>query len=462
MQDVMEKLVELGLKLGAGFIDVRLLDGISTAIRIVDSKLKVGAASNNKGIAIRAFIKGSWGFASSSNLERENLEKMVQNAVTMAKIVAKQSKITFDLADGQSIRKHFPLNVKIKVRDIDISEKVKYLETIDKQAKSFDNRIVNTNASYNDRELVEYICNSNNSFIELHSSNIFVISANYSHEAGVRQRGYRSIGESRGYETIYTDTANNLGTEASKEAIELLSAKSAKGGTFQVLLNPQIGGVFIHEAFGHAAEADAVIAGESILENKIGLKIASDYLNIVDDPTLEGSYGSYRVDDEGRLAERSMLVQNGVLKNYLHTIETSSRLNMKGNNGRTEGFTSYPIVRMSNTHILPGDWKFEEMIEEIKEGIYAQGWIRGYTDPSTGVFMFKCAKANRIKNGELCELIKDTAISGDTLTTLNLIDAIGKDLAFSPGHCGKAGQTVPVSDGAPTIRVKSLVVGGLE
>ncbi|MBD3229063.1 MAG: TldD/PmbA family protein [Candidatus Lokiarchaeota archaeon] len=457
--DLIENLVSFGQE-DADYIDIRLEKSVGTAIRIVDSKLKVGSTYNNIGVGIRAFINGSWGFISSTVLEKDQLRSKVKDAVKMAKIVSKNSKITFELKGRDTIRKKFPLEAKIKISDVDLEEKIKYAEEIDKQA-NIDERIVNTNSVYSDIEKEIIFGNSFGSLIEQKTSRIFCVSANYSKEGTIRQRGYRSIGGNGGYEIIKgSDDALNLGENAAKEAINLLSAKTAKGGTFNVLLDPKLTGVFIHEAFGHAAEADAVIASESILENKMDVRIAQEFLNVIDDPTINGNYGSYPIDDEGTLAKKSQLIENGVLKNYIHSMETSSRLDMEGNNGRTENFRHYPIVRMSNTYIKPGDWSFEEMIEGVN-GVYAQGWIRGYTDPSTGAFMFKCEKANEINNGEIGDLIRDIAITGDTLNILKKIDAIGNNLEFSPGHCGKGGQSVPVTDGGPNILVSGLTLGGL-
>jgi TldD protein len=457
-----EELIVFGMEKGADFIDIRFEESYGTAIKITDSQMKVGSTYNNRGLGIRAFINGGWGFVSSNILEKENLRIKIAEVVKMAKLVSDYSKIKFQLKNIKGIRKKFPLDVKIKLSDVDLSEKITFLENIDTDSVNYDDRIVNTNSIYSDNERKVIICNSFGSYIEVESSSIFCLSANYSKEGDNRQRGYKSIGSTRGYETIETEEAVNLGENASKEAIELLTAKPAKGGTYKILLDPKLTGVFIHEAFGHSSEADIVLASESILENKVGEKIGSNILNIVDDPTLEGSYGSYRADDEGQIAQENILVKDGVLKNYIHNLETASRLDMKGNNGRVQNFRHYPIVRMSNTYILPGDWKFEEMLGEIQDGIYAEGWKRGYTDPATGAFMFKCAKAHRVENGEIKELLRDAAISGDTLTTLKNIQFIGKNLEFSPGHCGKSGQMLPVTDGGPHILVKNLVFGGLK
>ncbi|MHA1251782.1 MAG: metallopeptidase TldD-related protein, partial [Candidatus Helarchaeota archaeon] len=199
----------------------------------------------------------------------------------MAKGISQHSKIKFKLNEQNGIKKKFPLKVKIRISDIDISEKIEFLEKIDKQARSYDNRIVNTNSVYSDSESYRMICNSFGSLIEAHESYVYCVSLNFSKENNVRQRGFKSVGKTLGYETIQTDEAQNLGIGSAKEAIELLKAKPAKGGTFTVLLDPKLAGVFIHESFGHAAEADAVIAGQSILENKIGEKIATDLLNVV-------------------------------------------------------------------------------------------------------------------------------------------------------------------------------------
>ncbi|MFX1453311.1 MAG: TldD/PmbA family protein, partial [Promethearchaeota archaeon] len=349
------------------------------------------------------------------------------------------------------------------IQDVDFKEKIEYVLNLDKQGKEFDNRIINTNVIYMDSIINELVCNSFGTIVDSTMSLVRTICSNYSLENGIRQRGFSSVGGIGGYEIIKNEKAQNLGIEASKQAIRLLKAKPAKAGTFSAILDPKLSSVFIHEGLGHCCEADSVLSGESILENRLGEAIASKSVTIIDDPTQIGNYGSYLFDSEGTPGKKKILIKNGILKSYLHSNETASRMDLESSTGnaRAENYQNVPLVRMSNIYIDKGDYDFEEMLEEIKNGIYAMGWLYGYTDTAKGLHQFKAAEAFLIENGELGSSLRDCAISGMTLEVLKNIMAIGKKLKFIPGTCGKSGQYVPVSDGGAHILVKNVTFGGL-
>jgi TldD protein len=222
-----------------------------------------------------------------------------------------------------------------------------------------------------------------------------------------------------------------------------------------VLMDSKLAGVFIHEAFGHAAEADHVLQGSSILSGKIGETIAGKNVTIVDDPTIE-EFGFFPFDDEGVKAERKILVENGILKSYLHSRETAKKLKGKPGNARSEGI-DFPIVRMSNTFLMPGDYRFDELLELCRNGVYLIGSKGGETNPATGYFHFSAQYGYIIRNGEISEMIRDVGLMG-YLEILNNIK-IGRNLNFDPGFCGKASQTVPVADGSPEILCRAKVGG---
>ncbi len=246
-----------------------------------------------------------------------------------------------------------------------------------------------------------------------------------------------------------------------ERAIRLLDAKKPKAGKYKVILDPKLAGVFIHEALGHAVEADHVLRGESILKDKLGLKIGSELLNVYDDATLRNAYGFYFYDDEGVKAKRKILVKNGILKSFLTSRETSKRLNLNlTGNARAQNFSYLPIVRMSNTFIERGDHSFEEMLEDIDFGYYLIGSKGGEVDTTRGVFQFSAEEGYVIERGEIKYPIRDISMSGEIVNVLKTIDAVGKDLDFHIGHCGKESQLVPVSDGSPHIRC-IVTVGGI-
>ncbi|KKK55437.1 hypothetical protein LCGC14_3074550, partial [marine sediment metagenome] len=259
--------------------------------------------------------------------------------------------------------------------------------------------------------------------------------------------------------------------KTAKEAVDLLYAKSPIGGKFIVIMDPKLTGTFIHEAFGHACEADLVLNRESILEEKIGKKIAMDEIEIIDNPIMgQGRkfklsydlYGCYFIDDEGTPSQETIIVENGILRNYLHSIETSSRMGVLPNgHGRAHSCCKKPQVRMGFTHLMPRDWELEEIIEDTKNGILCEGVKYGYTDSTTGNFQFKCKFSYKIDHGEKKNLMRGVSLSGMALEVLNKIISIGKTMDYSDGVCGKGGQTVRVCNGGPYIRVKDIIVGGL-
>jgi TldD protein len=284
----------------------------------------------------------------------------------------------------------------------------------------------------------------------------------YASEGGLRLRGSEIVGGTGGYEIVQSETAHSLGKTAAEKAVKLLRAKPAPSGKFTAVLDPKLVGVFVHEALGHACEADSVLAGTSLVEGKIGSKIGHSSVTILDDPTIPGLYGSFSYDDEGTVSRRRVLVQNGVLKEYLHSIETASRMNVEPNGAaRTEGIMSTPIVRMSNTYLSAGDCNVDEVFDGLENGIYAIGSEYGYVIPSSGQFTFKCEYAQVVKNGEPGELVRDVALSGLITETLKNVEAIADDVGFEPGSCGKSGQSVPISTGGPHMRVAKIVVGGM-
>jgi len=462
MIDFLEKLIDQTLQKGAEFIDLRMNNSSFNTIVIVNGKTRDIISAIDKGIGIRVFINGAWGFSCTDRLDKDSLTEAMDSAFKIAKKAGELAKINFKLEDQTPYKKKVSFPQKISLLDTSIEEKLKLAIDLDKQAKEFDVRIINTNSSYSDFVGEHLLLNSFGVQLEMKVNFIRIVSINYAFEAGVRQRGYQSIGGTAGFELAETEKAQNLGIKASEEAIQLLKASPAKAGKYTIIMDPALTGVFIHEAFGHACEADAVLSGESILADKIGEQVGLETVTVVDDPTLSGELGYYPYDSEGTPSQKKYLVENGVLKNFMHSLETSSRLGTAPTgNARAQNYQSIPIVRMSNTYFQPGNWTLEELLEEVKNGLYLGGWVYGYCEPTKGSFTFKCRQAFTIENGERKKLLRDVGLSGMTLEVLNNILGIGQDLEFSEGTCGKQDQSVPVTDGGPHIAVKDVVVGGL-
>jgi TldD protein len=248
----------------------------------------------------------------------------------------------------------------------------------------------------------------------------------------------------------------------SRHAVELLSAPQVKGGEYPVVLDPVLAGVFVHEAFGHLSEADFVYENERLHEiMTLDKKFGSEELNIIDDATITGLRGSYKYDDEGTPATKAYLIREGRLVGRLHSRETAAKMAEKPTgHARAISYHYPPIVRMANTYIEPRSVSFEDMIADIKEGVYAKNWYGGTT--SMEMFTFSAGETYMIRNGKIAEAMRPVVLTGNVFTTLQNIDAIGSDLEMNQGGgCGKGGQMpLPVSNGSPHIRIQHCLVGG--
>jgi len=285
----------------------------------------------------------------------------------------------------------------------------------------------------------------------------FVISA-----VAKRNGLYQASAEGRagvgGLELFDREDPIALARETGKMAVALLDAQVPKGGTFPVVLDQELAGVFVHEAVGHATEADIILEGDSCLEGKLGERIGSELVTVKDDPSLMQN-GYYPFDDEGSQAQETVLVKNGILNSYLHSRETAGRMGGVPRNARSQGMDR-PVVRMSNTYIANGEWTLEEIMEELGNGVYLAGSRGGQVSTGEGVFQFNAKRGYLVENGERAKLLRDVSLSGKILEIMMDVKAVGNDLKFNSGRCGKAGQLVPVSDGSPHLLIGKATVGG--
>lgn len=254
--------------------------------------------------------------------------------------------------------------------------------------------------------------------------------------------------------------ADRAGEECAREAVQLLGAAPPPSGKHVVVVDPSLCGTFVHEAVGHASEADLVLAGNSILKGKLGERVAAECVTVVDDATAAKSAGFYFHDSEGERGRRNVVVERGILRSYLHSRETAARAEIAPTaNGRATSHLFPPLPRMSNTSLEPGDHSLEELID-VREGLLAEDWVYGYADPGSGMFSFKVKRARWIRRGELGGLVRDAAVSGNTREVLLSITGVGREVRRTDGTCVKNGQSVPVGDAGVHARVEKLLVGG--
>ncbi|WP_457743135.1 TldD/PmbA family protein [Thermococcus sp.] len=452
MEWLIKRAEELAKKHEIEYYEIRLVRITSTRLSMSNGQLRELSSDSELGIGVRAF-NGAWGFSSAN--DRERFEKAIETAMKIAKLSRGDARIYM----GNPVKDEVELKVKKPFTDVDVEDKLSIVKEIDGLLTG--EKISNRNVHYGDSLVETLYFNSLGSEIRTIIPRIrfgFSVTAK---ENGEMQTFWKIFGGTVGWELVDETDLNLWTTHVKEKAIELLKASSPPSGEMDVIADPELTGVLIHEALGHAVEADSVKNGDSVLAGRLGEKIAVDELNVVDDPTLPGKFGSYPYDDEGIKAKRVEIIRDGVLVNYLNDRETAEYFGLEPNgHARAESYAHQPLVRMGNTYVEPGDWSFEEILEEVKKGLYMLGDKGGQVDTANGTFTFGAKIGYIVENGEIKEPVRDVALSGKIPNVLRNMKAIGNNTRVEfPGYCGK-GQWVPVDDGGPHILTKALV-GGL-
>ena len=435
----------------ADYVDIRVNESTNTVIVMKDSKIQEIRSGSDFGGSVRVLKNGSWGFAFTTQISR--LDEMAESALKLAKSL----KSDVELSKAETSTDNVKFKAKLLPSTVSIDEKKDVMQ--DAEAAANIEKIVSTTVNYVDGEGTTLYLNSEGCSLTVEESRVAMFLNAVAASEGTIQFGHKSIGGSRGFEVIKKHDIEEFGRIAAKKAVRLLDAKSPPSGSFPVVLDSDLTGVFIHEALGHASEADLILQNDSILKNKMGTKIGSELVTIVDDASMD-AFGYYPYDAEGVKTSKNILVKDGVLTSLLSSRETASKLAIESSGNARSSVGEQPIVRMSNTYLKSGDQSFEELIEGMKDGIYLKGSRGGQVDTGKGIFQFNAAESFKIENGEIKEPLRDVSLSGSIMEILNKIDGLGSDFKMGVGFCGKAGQTVPVGDGGPHTRVSMATVGG--
>jgi TldD protein len=465
MKDHLESVRDKAKRRGVQFMDVRLFEEDSTSVTVQDSKADKVSQGKSSAVGLRVLVDGAWGFASTDVVDSQSLDQCLQAALEMAKASAARVAHPGVVAEIQPVVDTVRIEVEKDPRSISLEEKVK--RVLDYEKAGLDcarGKLCNTIVSYHDSWTRETICNTAGTLIEQETIRTTIGTAMTAVEGSVRQMAHKRFSEQVGFELLDRISSKDFTEKVTKRAVSLLSARRAPSGKFPVVLHPSITGLLVHEALGHNAEADHVFNGESIIEGKIGEQIASEHVTIMDDATIPRLSGSYRYDSEGIPGQKRIIVENGILQGYMHSLETAARFGVKPNgSARAMNGHCSPIVRMSNTFIAPGQLSFEEMLKDIDEGIFMKGGHWGYVFCERGQYTCHAGEGWMIENGQLGEHLRNVSFSGMTLETLMNIEAVSRDLEFLlPGRCGKSGQGMHINAGGPYVRVKEVVIGGQE
>ena len=435
------------------YIDIRAGMSNNTSILMKDGDVDEINTGMSLGARIRVLKNGAWGFAYTTDLSK--LNKITDTAIQLSDSL----KGDVELSESEIIKDKVAVDVKIPFKDISIDEKKEIMKEAN-DAATID-KVNSTTVSYADGELDEIFMNSEGSQIQMKTSRLRMALNASATDGEIIQFGHGSLGGVKGFELITDADIEEFGRKIGEKAVRLLDAEAAPSGKFPVIADPELTGVLIHEALGHAVEGDLILQNDSILKDKMGETIASDIVNIFDDASRKDGFGYYPYDVEGVKTKPNQLVKDGKLISLLNSRETAAKLGMASSGNARSIISDQPIVRMSNTYLQPGDNKFEELIEDIPDGIYLKGSRGGQVDTGKGIFQFNAAEGYLIKNGEIATPLRDVSLSGNILETLKNIDAIGNDFKLSVGFCGKDGQTAPVGDGGPHTRILDALVGGM-
>ena len=459
LKDILMKIVDrTAQKFGAEYTEVRAQRLFKTMLTLKEGRVEAAKQGIENGAALRVLVNGAWGFASVGAFDFETLNEAVSDACKMAKAASSRLKTPIKLIETKAVEDKVVAKPREDPSKISIEDKINTTMTMNNKILSYDNHVKSCTIDYLDLTGTNYFINNEGTYIEQDKLYVWSRITAIATEADVFTFSREEIGSTSGYEIFDMETPEIVGERVAKRAVEQLKAKPPKGGTFPVVLGPNVVGVFVHEAFGHLAEADLTLSG-SVLLDKLGKKIASNIVTFYDDGTIDGAFGSFKYDDEGIPAQKTLLIKDGVVVGLMHSRETAQKLNAKPTgNARAEDFRVEPIIRMRNTFMEPKDYSFEELVEDIKAGYYFKSF-RGGQANLDGTFQVGIQEAYEIVNGELGQPVRNASISGNTLETLLKVDAVGKDFELWPGRCGK-GQTAFICDGGPHIRVKEVLVGG--
>lgn len=459
-----EEILRKGLayieRLGVKHASLRYQEYLYELILAEDGSQREFSRITRRGVGVAVFNNGSWGFSSTNSLDLEDLIKTIDKAYAITRSLRGSKEIP----ERKIYREKVSSSYKEDPLKISPEEKIRLVLEANKSAMIQGIKSVVTRLGIQKDKRV--ILSTDGAEIEVSSYLVGLSHLSIASENNRRERVSDQRSSVAGWEFIASNDWNSFTREISELAIKTLKASMPRAGKFTVVSDPDLIGLILHEAFGHASEGDLVSSGTSVLKNKLGEQVASEHVTIIDEGVIDGGY-FVPFDDEGNKKIKTIVVEKGILRGYLTHMTSAKDLGIEiTGNGRAQDYENIPIVRQTNFYMEPRDYSFEELIEDIKEGYYllGRGAGGGQVDTAAGTFTFSVGPSYEIRNGEIVGLVRSTVVSGFILETLKSIDAVGKDLSIRTsvfGGCGKDGQMVRVGHGGPHVRIRSIIVGGV-
>ena len=441
----------------AEYADIRIEEVTSSWLYFKGKELENIGSSKEIGGIVRALVKGGWGYTSFNDLG--DLKKHVQEACELAHLIGKEKtqftevKPVVDISHATLVK---------DFREVPLAHKKAVIEEYNQIILGYHPKIQSSNVGYGDKYKKIWFASTEGAYIEDEQPDTYVYTSATARDGDNVQVAFESNGGPTGFQLV-EDFQNQAETTA-KRAVDLLSAPPVTGGKYTVVVDPNLAGVFAHEAFGHLSESDFVYENERMKElMQLGKRFGPDFLNIIDDGSLLGVLGTHKYDFEGTPTQKNYLIKNGILVGRLHSRETAAKMGeATTGNARSVSYQHPPIVRMTNTYIDEGNVSFENIIKDIKLGVYAIKAIGGQT--AMEMFTFSAAYAYMIRDGQIAELVRDVTLTGNVFDTLMNIDMLSDKVEWEkggPGGCGKGGQApLRVGLGGPHVRIQNVVIGG--
>jgi len=462
-----EKVLKEALKNGGEFADLYFEQTYAVAIVCEEDRIEKMISGQDIGVGLRLLFEGRTFYSFTNRLTEGDLLDLARRVSRSVKEDRGDKIFHLVCPEGRfpsaPVMPSPPSQVEKHPREVSVKEKVSMVNRANGVARRLDPRVRQVKVLYRDVSQFLSIANSEGLWIEGERVGMVFSVQVVASQDEIIQTGYEPIGGTIGFELFDSSPPERVAEVAGRRALLMLSARKAPMGRMPVVLSSDAGGTMIHEAIGHGLEADLAQQGLSVYSGKIGEKVASSLITVVDDPTLPQKRGSYRFDDEGVLSQRTVLVEKGILKRYLYDRLTAFRDGVPSTgNGRRESYQLKPIPRMSNTLILPGETKPEAIIRSVDKGLFVKKMGGGQVNTVNGDFVFEVSEGYLIEKGGLGEPVRGAILIGNGPQVLKEIDMVGNDLGFGIGTCGKDGQGVPVADAQPTLRIPEIVVGGRE
>jgi TldD protein len=458
-EKIIREAMSHALSRGGDYCDMFFQHGIGNHIGLEDKAVNRAHSHVDFGVGIRVLKGDQTGYSFTEEITPEAMKLAAKTAANIADSTQHVEPVQVKLHNTPN---YYP--IKTPWEEVPIDRKIPVLQEINDKAFAEDDRVIKCNLSFGDGTSYVLVATSEGRIVYDYRPMIQVAVTCTAEQNGRREQNYFILSSRRGIEFLTPENIDRLAKEPVRGAIRLFDAVKPDAGEMEVVLGGGRAGILLHEAIGHGMEADFNRKGMSIFSDKMNQPVAEKFVTIVDDGTNPNSRGSINVDDEGNDTEKTCLVENGILKSYLHDRISAKHYQVKPTgSGRRQSFRFAPMPRMRNTYMLPGPHKKEEIIASVKKGLYAENFTNGEVFIGAGDFTFYVKSGYLIEDGRLTRPVKDVNIIGNGPEVLKHIVMVGDDLnmAESGGTCGKDGQFVPVSLGLPTIKVSKITVGGI-